>query len=134
MDDDDTTRAMMCVVPYVDIPTAARLRAVCREFRDIVDATRRSDEFAAHGLHNCMFLHYVAAPGDHRRIHRVFPDISKVRRDDLIQIFRDHSGMTGPCVVWRGLFPIHRIARLVKEDDVLRRGHYCIETVTQPWA
>ena len=123
----DSFEAMVCVIPYVDIPTAARLRAVCRDVRDLVDAVRQPEEFQAHRLKNCMFLHYVFAEGDHRRIHRVFPDISVVRRDDLIGIFREHSGMTGPCTVWRGLFPIHRVARLVNKDDVLTRGHYCIE-------
>lgn len=119
--------AMTCVVPYVDVPTAARLRAMCREFREIVDATRRPEEFAEHVRRNCMFLHYVAAPGDHRRIYRTFCDISKVTRDDIISMFREHSGMAGPCTVWRGLIPIHRIARLVNADDVITRGNYCIE-------
>lgn len=123
--------ALTCVVPYLDLLTAARLRATCRDVRDIVDAIYTPETFDAYARQHSVMIYYIKAPGDHRRIYHTFPDISNVTCDDLVSIFRTASGMTAPCTVWRGLFPIHRIARLVSAHDVITRGNYCIE-LTRP--
>ena len=123
---------MESFVPYLDPPTAARLRAVSKEWKRMVDAYWKPKHFEHHVVDNWMSVR-LRINFSHDTFEFVWDDIRQIQRHDIIKrILRRREDLVeyfqNGYIVFRGIVPRPFIedAYRIHESSSIHSDHYFI--------
>ena len=103
----------------VDIPTAARLRTVSKEWKDCIDRERVREEFQSHARKNMIVV--VTQTGKH---NIPFEDVTNATGEDVLRRLREKGVYVGETYRMSWVLPIPRNTGrdIDPSKKLLRRG------------
>jgi len=125
------TMSFQCLVPFLDLPTAARVRAVSKTWKATVDMAVSASDFTTYASNNTIMIFFVINDNVHKE-YVTCADLSQEtqesiarkivkRRPDMIERFR--AGF----LLFRGLTPMpYAPSRWLEPGDPIIRGMYCV--------